>query len=73
MLFRSAFLAGATQRTQRLAREDRDIAAGTIKMSPREVQMKRARDLQQTQCIERARNRFSRVIEGLRTIVQRGL
>ena len=67
------FTGRAVQRTQRLAREEADIASGRIKMSPKELQAKRLRDNQQTQCIERARTRFSRVVEGLRTIVQRGL
>lgn len=68
-----AFTGRATQRTQRLAREEADIASGRLKLSPKELQAKRLRDNQQTQCIERARTRFSRVIEGLRTIVQRGM
>jgi hypothetical protein len=42
-------------------------------MSPRELQAKRLRDRQQTQAIERTRTRFMRVVEGLRTIVQRGM
>lgn len=67
------FAGRATQRTQRLAREDADIASGRLKLSPKELQAKRLRDNQQTQSIERARTRFSRVVEGLRTIVQRGL
>lgn len=67
------FVGRAAQRTQRIAREDLDIASGRIRMSPKELQAKRLRDTQQTQCIERARTRFSRVIEGLRTILQRGL
>jgi hypothetical protein len=67
------FMGRAAQRTQRLAREDLDIASGRIKMSPKELQAKRFRDTQQTQSVERARTRFSRVVEGLRTIIQRGL
>jgi hypothetical protein len=42
-------------------------------MSPKELQAKRLRDNQQTQHIERARTRFSRVLEGLRTLVHRGM
>lgn len=68
-----AFSIKAGQRTQQIAREDLDIASGRIKMSPRELQTKRLRDRQQTQAIERARTRFLRVVEGLRTIVQRGM
>ena len=67
------FLAGVSQRAQRLAREATDIAAGRVKMSPRELQMKRSRDLQQSQCIDRARTRFARVVDGLRVLVKRGL
>ena len=67
------FLGRATQRAQQLAREDLDIASGRIRMSARELQAKRQRDRQQTQAIDRARTRFSRVVEGLRTLVQRGL
>lgn len=67
------FLVAISQRTQRLAREEIDIASGRVKMTPRELQMKRARDTQQTQAIDRAQTRFSRVVEGLRTLVQRGI
>ena len=68
-----AFVVRASQRTQQLAREDQDIASGRIRMSPRELQAKRMRDRQQTQAIERARTRFSRVVDGLRVLVQRGM
>lgn len=68
-----AFVVKASQRSQQIAREDLDIASGRIKMSPRELQAKRLRDRQQTQAIERTRTRFMRVVEGLRTIVQRGM
>lgn len=68
-----AFSIKASQRTQQIAREDQDIASGRITMSPRELQVKRQRDRQQTQAIDRARTRFLRVVEGLRTIVQRGM
>ena len=67
------FVGRATQRVQQMAREDLDIASGRIRMSPRELQAKRQRDRQQTQAIERARTRFSRVVDGLRTLVKRGL
>lgn len=68
-----SFQGRAAQRTQQLAREDLDIAAGRIKMSGKELQIKRQRDRQQTQAVDRARTRFSRVLEGLRTLVKRGL
>ena len=67
------FVGRAAQRTQQLAREDLDIASGRIRMSGRELQIKRQRDRQQTQAVDRARTRFSRVVEGLRTLVKRGL
>jgi len=67
------FVGRATQRVQQMAREDLDIASGRIRMSPREIQAKRQRDRQQSQAIERARSRFSRVVDGLRTLVKRGL
>jgi len=67
------FQGRAAQRAQQLAREDLDIAAGRVKMSGRELQVKRQRDRQQTQAVDRARTRFSRVLEGLRTLVKRGL
>jgi phospholipase/lecithinase/hemolysin len=68
-----AFQGRAAQRTQQLAREDLDIASGRIKMSGRELQIKRQRDRQQTQAVDRARTRFSRVLEGLRMLVKHGL
>jgi hypothetical protein len=67
------FQGRAAQRIQQMAREDLDIASGRIKMSPRELQLKRQRDRQQAQAIDRARTRFSRVVDGLRTLLKRGL
>jgi len=67
------FQGRAAQRAQQLAREDLDISSGRVKMSGRELQIKRQRDRQQTQAVDRARTRFSRVLEGLRTLVKRGL
>lgn len=67
------FAGRASQRSQQLAREEADIASGRIRLSPKELQAKRQRDNQQTQHVERARTRFMRVLEGLRTIVQRGM
>ena len=65
----SMFIGNATQRVQRLKQEDLDIANGKIKMLPREIIAKRARDSQQTESIERARMRFTRVMEGLRGVI----
>ena len=67
------FQGRAGQRAQQVAREDLDISSGRIKMSGRELQIKRQRDRQQTQAVDRARTRFSRVLEGLRMLVKRGL
>ena len=66
----SSFVGSATQRTQRLKREDQDIASGKVKMSPRDLQAKRARDYKDTECIDRAKMKFTRVIEGIRGIIQ---
>lgn len=66
----SKFTAAAIQRSQRLRREEAGIASGTIKMSPRDLQAKRARDVAETQLADRARNRFMRVLEGLRILMQ---
>ncbi len=65
----SSFSGNAMQRQQRLMREDADIACGRIKMSPRELQAKRVRDNQANDAIERARTRFSRVLDGLRLLL----
>lgn len=64
------FIAAATQRTQRIRREEMDIASGKVKMHPRDLQAKRARDVAETQLVERARNRFMRVMEGLRILMR---
>ncbi len=63
------FNASMNQRTQRLTREDAEIASGRIKMSPKDLQAKRSRDRTQTQEIERARRRFQVVLEGLRILM----
>lgn len=65
----SRFNAGASQRLQQLAREDAEIAAGRIKISPKDLQAKRARDRMQTQEIDRAKRRFQVVLEGLRVLM----
>lgn len=64
------FAAAATQRAQRLRREEMEIASGRIKMSPKDLQAKRARDSAETRLVERARNRFMRVLEGLRILMR---
>ncbi|MBL6725101.1 MAG: hypothetical protein ISQ09_08425, partial [Rubripirellula sp.] len=68
-MMHNRFLADAGQRQARLTREDVDIAAGRIKISPRELQAKRARDRVQTQEIDRAKRRFQVVLEGLRILM----
>ncbi len=65
------FSAAATQRDQRLRREDLDIASGKVRMSPKKLMEKRARDVAETQCVDRARNRFLRVLEGLRVLMHK--
>ena len=67
------FTASVAQRSQRIMREDADIAAGRIKMSPKEIQAKRQRDRAQDQAIERARSRFNRVLDGLRVLLKVGV
>lgn len=65
----SGFVGSATQRAQRLKREEQDIASGRVKMSPKDLQAKRARDNKATECVERARMKFTRVLEGIRGII----
>ena len=65
----SRFSASASQRIQRLAREDADISSGRIKMSPKDLQAKRTRDRAQTAEVERAKRRFQVVLEGLRILM----
>lgn len=62
----SRFSGAASGRTQRLTREDADIAAGRVRISPKELAAKRSRDRSQTQEIDRAGRRFQIVVEGLR-------
>lgn len=66
----SRFTASASQRAQRLRQEDADIANGRLKISPKELLAKRARDRAQTQEIDRAQRRFQVVIEGLRVLMK---
>ena len=65
----SAFVGSVSQRAQRLKREEQDIASGRVKMSPKDMAAKRARDGKETELIERARTRFTRVLEGIRGII----
>jgi hypothetical protein len=64
------FCTAATQRDQRLRREDLDIAAGRIQISPKQLMEKRARDIAENQLVDRARSRFLRVLEGLRVMTR---
>ncbi len=63
------FSAAANQREQRLRQEEMDIKSGRVKMSPKKLQEKRARDTAQSQLVQRADNRFLRVLEGLRVLI----
>lgn len=65
----SAFTGAVANRTAQLKREDLDIANGKLKLSPRELQAKRAKDQAGNENIERARTRFSRVLDGLRLLI----
>jgi hypothetical protein len=60
----------AIQRDQRLRKEEIDIAAGKIQMSPKQLMEKRARDIAETQLVDRARSKFLRVLEGLRILMR---
>ncbi len=64
------FSAAATQRDQKLRRENVDIASGKVRMSPKQLMEKRARDIAETQLVDRARIRFMRVLEGLRVLMR---
>jgi hypothetical protein len=63
------FTASMNTRNQKLIREDADISSGRIKMSPKDLLAKRARDRKQTQEVDRARRRFQVVLEGLRVLM----
>ncbi|QDV71665.1 hypothetical protein Poly24_54040 [Rosistilla carotiformis] len=65
------FTAAAASRTAQLRQEDAAIQSGRVKMSPKDLAAKRARDAAQNQLIERARNRFSRVLDGLRVLLRK--
>ncbi len=64
------FAAASMQRAQRLRREDVDIASGKLRMSTKDLLEKRARDIAENQLVERARIRFTRVLEGLRVLMK---
>ncbi len=64
------FTALATQRDQRLRQEEIEIKSGRVKISPKKLQEKRQRDTMETQNIDRARQRFMRVLEGLRVLMR---
>lgn len=64
------FSAAATMKQAEIRREDAAIASGRIKMSPKDLQAKRMRDQAASQAIERARSRFSRVLDGLRILAR---
>ncbi len=66
-----AFTGAAQNRTQRLAREDAEIASGKLKISPKDLQAKRIRDNTTNDAIDRARGRFMRVLDGLRLVIHR--
>ncbi|WP_417739651.1 hypothetical protein [Rosistilla oblonga] len=65
------FTAAAASRTAQLRQEDAAIQSGRVKMSPKDLAAKRARDAAQNQLVERARNRFSRVLDGLRVLLRK--
>ena len=62
------FASSIRRREERLRQEYTDIASGKIKISIRDLQMKKMQDTADTQKIERARRRFLRVIDGLRIL-----
>jgi hypothetical protein len=65
------FCASATLREQRLRREDLDIASGKVRISPKQLMEKRARDTAENQLVDRARSKFLRVLEGLRVMMRK--
>ena len=65
------FSSNAARRTQQIIREDSDISAGRIEMSPRDVRAKKIRDQMQTQEVDRAKRRFQIVLKGLRILMNR--
>ncbi|HLA84086.1 MAG TPA: hypothetical protein VJL29_04770 [Thermoguttaceae bacterium] len=63
------FKQAADARVQRLRREEVDYKSGVLKMSVKEWQKKKHRDIVQTNLIERASRHFVRVLDGLRTLM----
>jgi hypothetical protein len=57
------------QREQTLRREEIDYRSGTLKMSPKQWQLKKQHETLQTQKIDRARRHFARVLDGLRVLL----
>ena len=66
----SRFSANEAARSQKLRQEEADISAGRTKISPKDLQAKRATDRAQDQAVERARSRFNRVLDGLRILIK---
>ena len=66
------FNQAAAQREQKLRAEEMAYRAGTLKMSPKQWQLKKQRDTLQTQKIERTRRNFTRVLDGLRILIVSG-
>ena len=62
------FAAKAAQRTATLKQEHQDYKRGRLKMNPKKWQQKQARDIAQTQRVERARKHFKLVLDGLRLL-----
>ncbi|MEZ6091872.1 MAG: hypothetical protein R3C05_28480 [Pirellulaceae bacterium] len=65
------FTAAVTSYQAKLRQEEAAIQSGKLKMSPKDLQAKRMRDTAQGQLIQRAQNRFSRVLDGLRVLLRR--
>jgi hypothetical protein len=57
--------AGVARRQGDLRREELQYRSGTLKMSPKEWQLRQRRVTEQTQKIDRARRQFARVLDGL--------
>ena len=64
------FTAASIQRDQRLRKEEMDIASGKLRISPKKLMEKRARDTAESQLVSRAHSKFLRVLEGLRVLMR---
>ena len=62
------FSTEADRRAQRLRQEETKYRSGKLKMSPKDWQNKKARDIAETQRVERARRHFTHVLGGLRVL-----